>query len=116
MTQQEVLQICSSVGLPNNLADELQACVHVESEFNQYAIHLNTDGNGGVLSIDYGICQINDYWHIGTGKDFPTPEYVLSNPTACIKWMAKLFMEGQQKLWVSYTSGLYKQYLMNPKD
>jgi hypothetical protein len=117
MTKQEILALCTQMGLDTVMIDGvsasqvLAACVEVESNFDQYAIHMNDKPNGAVASIDYGICQINDYWNIGEGKPFPSPEYVLSNPQACITWMIDMFKAGKQTLWTSYTSGLYKQYL-----
>jgi hypothetical protein len=74
--------------------DILTACVFHESGFKVNAVNHNTelvdsgekDANGKpilvrkVTSSDFGIVQINDYWHIGPGKDFPSVEYVLENP------------------------------------
>ena len=114
MNKEQVIAFCTTLGMPTQLMNELVACIEVESNFDQYAIHLNKNPDGTVSTIDYGIVQINDYWHIagcGKGNDFPSVEYVLSNPEACVKWMAKLFMEGQQKLWDSYLSGAYLKYM-----
>jgi hypothetical protein len=117
MNEQQVLQLCTQNGLDSILIDGvsashvLVACVEVESNFDQYAIHLNMTANGAVDTIDYGICQINDFWHIGENKDFPTTWYVLSNPQECIEWMIEQFKEGHQDLWDSFTSGAYKQFL-----
>lgn len=88
------------------------ACVQVESGFKPGAVHQNKDPHSGlVTSTDYGIVQINDFFHIGPGKDFPSVQYVLDNPEACVRWMAKLFKNGKANLWSSYQSGVYKKYL-----
>lgn len=89
----------------------LCACVEQESGFNTKAIHHNVSDTGVVLSSDYGICQVNDFWHIGTGKDFPTVGYVLDNPEACVAWMIEEFKKGNAKLWSSFTTGAYKKWL-----
>lgn len=89
----------------------LLACVQVESGFNPNAVHYNRDTQGNILSVDYGISQINSYWNIGVDKPFPSSEYVLANPEACIRFMCKAFMNGEAKLWCSFSEGLYKKYL-----
>ena len=91
--------------------DVLCGCIEVESGFNPLAIHQNKDITGKVWSTDYGICQINDYWNIGQGKPFQTSEFVLDNPEASVRYMITQFMAGNERLWASYTSGLFKKYL-----
>ena len=117
MTPESILAMCTQNGLDPimingvSASKVLVACVEVESNFEPHAIHLNVNENGAVTSIDYGIVQVNDFWHIGPGKDFATPEAVLSNPTACIEWMVKMFLAGKQDLWTSYSSGAYLKFL-----
>lgn len=103
--------ICDEEGLSVLDKNVLCACVQVESNFNPQAFHHNKDKNGNILSTDYGICQVNDYWHIGPGKEFPSTDYVLQNPEQDVRWMCKQWKAGNQHLWMSYTSGLYKRYL-----
>jgi hypothetical protein len=104
--------ICDEEGLSLADKNDLCACVQVESEFNPKALHRNRGADGiQILSTDYGIVQVNDFYHIGPGKDFPSVDYVLNNPEACVRWMARLFKAGKQNLWASYTSGAYKRYL-----
>jgi len=56
--------------------------------------------------------QINDYYHIGTGKDFASVDYVMRNPEACIRYMCAYYKRfGNLNAWVSFTSGAYKKYL-----
>jgi hypothetical protein len=103
--------IADQVGMSVYDKNVLWACVRQESNFDTQAIHVNHDGKGNVLSTDYGIAQINDYWHIGDGKDFPSVDYVMQNPEADMRWMAKCFQNGQQNLWCSFSSGDYKKWL-----
>jgi hypothetical protein len=103
--------ICDETGLPLNDKNILTACVQVESDFDPNAIHHNRDIDGKITSTDYGIAQINDFFHIGPGKDFPSVQFVLENPEACIRWMAKMWKAGKQSLWTSFSTGAYKQYL-----
>ncbi len=107
-----VRAVCDLEGLSWNEKQILTACVKVESAFNINARHINHDGKGNILSTDFGIVQINDYYHIGSEKDFPSIEYVLDNPEACVRWMCHYYKtHGNLNAWVSYSAGLYKQYL-----
>lgn len=108
-----VRAICDQEGLTLKQKDILTACVANESGFlvnpkpNQ-----NKDKTGKVWSTDYGIVQVNDYFNIGKGKPFPSVKYVLENPEACVRWMARYYKKtGNLNLWASYTSGIYKRYL-----
>lgn len=103
--------IADQMGMNLEEKNILWACVKQESDFNTQAIHVNHDGKGRVLSTDYGIAQINDYWNIGQGKPFSTYEFVLENPEEDIRWMAKCFQNGEAHLWCSYSTGAYKKWL-----
>ncbi len=87
------------------------ACIRQESDFNKNATHSNKDRSGKIVSTDYGIAQINDFYHIGVGKDFPSADYVLNNPEACVRYMIRMMKAGKLSMWVSYTSGAYRQWL-----
>lgn len=101
--------ICDEEGLSVLLKDQLSATLHCESNWNPKCVHPNTL-NGKVVSTDYGLCQINDYYHIGPGKDFPSVEYVMNNPEACVRWMCRLALAGKLTLWVCYLKGMYEHY------
>ena len=105
--------ICDLVGLTLDQKNILTACVADESGFlTNPRPNRNKDKNGVVWSTDYGIVQVNDYFHIGPGKDFPSVQYVLDNPEACVRWMAEYYKtHGNLNAWASYTSGVYKNYL-----
>lgn len=96
-------------GLTTQQKIDLSSTVHCESNYNPSCVHPNIV-NGAVSSTDYGICQINDYWHIGPGKDFPSSQYVLQNPEACVRWMARQFKAGNARAWVCYLKGMYLNY------
>lgn len=108
--QHSVRVICDEEGLSVSDKNILSACVRIESNYNPLAIHKNISG-GKVVSTDFGIAQINDFFHIGNGKDFPSSQFVLQNPETDIRWMCKMWLAGKQSLWVSFSKGLYKRYL-----
>lgn len=101
--------ICDEEGLTYKQKDDLSRTVHCESGYQPKLVHPNVV-NGKVSTIDYGIAQINDYWHIGPGKDFPSKEYVLANPEACIRWMAREWKAGRGRQWVCYAKGMSEHY------
>lgn len=101
--------ICDQEGLSVQQKNDLSMTLHCESNYNPACVHKNVV-NGKVTSTDYGICQINDYYHIGPGKDFPSVQFVLDNPEACVRWMCSQWKVGNGKLWVCYSKGLYKSY------
>jgi len=103
--------------------DVLTACVYQESEFrnwkadgsimrnDNWAIN-KTSGHRYLASTDWGLVQINDWYHIGPGKDFPSVQYVGDNPQTCVEWMIDYFKtHGHLNAWVSFSSGAYKQWL-----
>lgn len=106
--------ICDEEGLTVEEKNELCATVQCESQgFQVHITHPNIAKDGSVASTDYGLCQVNDYWHIGPGKDFPSKEYVLNNPEADVRWMCKLWKTGEKgkRLWECYKQGLYLKYM-----
>lgn len=132
--------ICDEVGMPlvptervNGkmylLKDVFCACIEQESQFYNYLPNGNptkginyavnkdgtfkrdAQGNKIVSSTDWGICQVNDYWHIGPKKDFPSVDFVMANPEKAVRWAALLFKQGQADMWDSHKSGAYEKYL-----
>jgi hypothetical protein len=96
--------------------DIVTACVYQESQFKIGAVHqnykFNPDGTRVLESTDYGIVQINDYWHIGPGKDFSSVQYVLDNPEADVRYMIQYYLDHENlKAWCSYSTGAFKQHL-----
>lgn len=107
-SRHSVRVICDEEGLPVSQKNELCATIACETKgtFDPKIIHKNDNG-----TTDFGICQINDYWNIGTGKPFPSSDYVLTHPEECVRWMCKKWKQGQQYLWSCYRFNLYKDYL-----
>jgi hypothetical protein len=99
---------CQEQGINAKDTEIIVAICYAESGMNPHAIHHNENG-----TTDYGILQINDFWHIGPKKDFPTSDYVLQNPQACIVWMCGLIKKNENNfnLWSTYKSNAYKKYL-----
>lgn len=91
--------------------DTVCATIMGESGFNNKAINYNKGTDGKTLSTDWGICQINDAYHIGQGKDFPSVAYVLGNPDVAVRFMIRMYKAGKLNLWVAYSSGAYRKYM-----
>ncbi len=103
---------CDLAGLTIDEKNIITACIYQESKMNNRATCMNKDKVGRVWSTDWGICQINDHYHIGTNKDFPSVRYVLDNPQKVVQWMIYMYRHGQLRQWVSFSSGAYKQWLL----
>lgn len=95
------------------------ACLYQESGFYNYlpngnpVKHENLSLAGVLLSTDWGISQINDYWHVQKYPDFPSAEYIMENPQKAVQFMIDAYKEGGLNQWVSYSSGAYKQWLLS---
>lgn len=104
--------LCDKAGLSVEQKNILSACIYQESRFNNEAINHNKDSSGKTLSTDYGICQINDYYHIApTGTPFLSVQDVVDNPDKAVSYMITMYQHGLLKQWVSYSSGAYSQWL-----
>lgn len=100
--------------------DIICACIFQESRFYNYrdgfpVKNLNLNKDGSVSSTDWGICQVNDYFHVETGHDFPSVEYILANPESVARWMIGMYKKGQLGQWSSYKFGAFRQWLL-PKS
>ncbi len=107
--------ICDSAGLTFEEKNIICGCIYQESTFlNTAQCHNYRIVNGVKVlgSTDWGICQINDRFHIGPGKDFPSIPFVLNNPDKAVQWMVKMFKLGHISEWVSFSSGAYKKWLL----
>lgn len=103
--------LCDRAGLTVSEKNLICACIFQESEFSNNAHHVNKAPNGKPTSTDWGIVQVNDFYHIGPGKDFPSVAYVQLNPEKMVEWMIDMYQAGKLNLWSSYSSGAYKQWL-----
>ena len=113
-TKEKVRHSCRVIMDEFNLSwkakDLLCAVIQAESGFKIDAKNENKK-NGKVLSTDWGICQINDYWHIGKGKGFKSIEEVLAKPEKSVRFMVEMYLHGKLGLWCAFTNGQYKKYL-----
>ena len=109
-SRHSVRVICDEMGLMWNEKNLITACIQQESQFDNNAVGKNIK-NGVVLSTDWGICQINDFYHVGPGKRWSSVAQIVDNPDKAVRWMIQMYKQGNLKLWVSYTSGAYKKYL-----
>lgn len=104
--------IADEMGLTLVQKNVLCACLFQESRFDNNAVCLNRDKSGRVWSRDISLVQVNTYFHIGPGKEFPSEDYVLSHPEACVRWMAGILKRtGGLAPWVSWSSGAYRRWL-----
>lgn len=97
--------LCDQAGLTYDQKNLICACIFQESRFNNKAVGKNAG------STDWGIVQVNDYWHIGKGKTFPTVDYVIANPELMVRWMIGMYKVGKLNLWSSYAKGAHRQWL-----
>lgn len=104
--------ICDEQGLSVTEKNLICAVIQGESEFYNTALNANKNSKGVVTSTDWGICQINDRYHVGVGKDFPSVKYVLDNPDKAVRWMIAMYRAGHINMWCAYTNGSYKKYLV----
>jgi len=84
----------------------LCAVIMCESGFRTDLVHQNDNGTA-----DFGIVQVNSAWWIGVGKKFPSIDYVVNNPEACVRWMIECYKKGLLKWWVCYSKNLHQKYL-----
>ncbi len=104
--------LCDRADLTYTQKNTLCACVYQESRFLRNPKPNKNIRDGVVWSTDFGIVQVNDYFHIGIGKKFPSVQYVLDNPQKCIQWMIDTYRTtGKLQPWSSWVSGVYKQWL-----
>lgn len=104
--------LCDEAELTVDEKNIICACIYQESAFLNTAKNENrSKTTGAVLSTDWGLAQVNDHYHIGPDKDFPSVDFVLSNPAEVISWMISQYKHGNLKMWVSYSSGAYKKWL-----
>lgn len=107
LARHSVRVICDEEKLTTTQKNELCATVGAESGWKPRAIGaVNFDGTR-----DYGIVQINPKYWIGKGKKFPSTDYVLNNPEACVRWMCQEWKRGNRNWWYGYKNGGYKSYL-----
>lgn len=109
--------LCDLSGLTLEAKNVITACVEVESGFYNYfpngepVTHKNYNTKGILTSTDWGVVQINDFYHCGEGKDFPSADFVMANPDKAVQFMIDMYKVGRLSMWVSYSSGAYIKYM-----
>lgn len=103
--------VMDTFGLKWEEKDLLCAVIMAESGFKNTAKNLNKNEKGETTSTDWGICQINDRYHIGEKGSFPSVEYVLDNPDKVVSWMIKMYKKGHLNWWCAFSNESYKKYL-----
>ncbi len=109
--------LCDTAGLSVQEKNLLCSVVYQESEFHNYypsgkpVENLNLNKDGSVSSTDWGLLEINDFFHIGVGKDFPSVEFVLQNPDKVVLWFIGMYQHGNLYQWSSYKTGMNRQWL-----
>lgn len=99
-------------GLTKTEKDIICAVIQAESGFKNTAKNENkSKTTGKVTSTDWGLCQINDYFHIGQGKSFPSVSYVLENPAKVVEWMIRQYKKGNIYYWSAYKNGSFRKFL-----
>lgn len=104
--------ICDQLGLTVDEKNLICSCIYQESGFHNTAKNINERSDGTIGSTDWGLCQVNDRFHIGIGKDFPSVQYVLDNPDKIVTWMIEMYKHGKLGIWVSYSSNAYRKWLI----
>lgn len=102
--------ICDEMGLTWNQKAEICATIEAESNFDPKA-KLQNKKNGKVWSTDWGICQVNDFYHVGPGKAFASVQEILDYPERSVRFMCLCFKQGKIDLWTAHKNGSYKAFL-----
>lgn len=94
--------LCDLLGLTIDEKNLICACIYQESQFFNYkpngqpVTHENYV-KGVLASTDWGICQINDYWHVKKYPDFVSVESILKNPDKAVEFMIHAYLNGNLK-------------------
>lgn len=110
-SRHSVRVLCDEMGLTLAEKNIITAVIQAESNFNNNAKCYNKNTAGKITSTDHGVCQINDFYHVGIGKKFPSVKYIMENPDKCVIWMIQMFKQGKIDMWIAHKNGSYKRYL-----
>ena len=109
--------MCDEAGLSISDKNTLCAVIGAESGWMNFredgspVTNKNLRSDGSLSSTDWGICQINDKYHIGTNNTFPSVDYVMQNPEKVVAWMIKMYKKGHINWWCAFVNGSYKKNL-----
>ncbi len=107
LARHSIRVLCDEMGMSVDDKNIFCATMGAESGWKSIrSLKPNFDG-----TYDWGICQINTKYWIGEGKTFPSTDYVLSHPEACVRWAIKQWMAGHRNYWYGYSSGHFAKFL-----
>jgi hypothetical protein len=109
--EKSIIKIRKSDGLTDDETKIICAVIECESGFNPMAINKNKDKGGNITSIDYGLCQYNDYWYSQKMKLITTRD-ALYDPEKSVRLMIKRYRQGFLKDWVCYNTGKYRNFMV----
>lgn len=102
--------LCDEAKMTLEQKNTMTATIAAESGFKLDAVNYNKK-NGKIVSTDHSLIQVNDFYHIGPGKSFPSVEFVYANPEAQVRWMCKQWKAGNRNWWIAYKNKSYLKYL-----
>lgn len=105
-TNEEILRVTAKgMGLTDRQTDQLVCIAKAESGIRNEAVGLNKDKSGKVWSKDYGMLQINDYYHTKKLKDLGEKEdpALFHNPFINAKIGVRIYKEGGPSKWSVYS-------------
>ena len=102
--------VMDTYGLTWQEKNLLCAVIMAESGFDIKAKNYNKKGDK-VVSVDWGLCQINDFYHIGKGKYFKSVDEVLNDPAKSVRFLVEQSRAGHLDWWIAYKNKSYMKYL-----
>lgn len=101
----QIAQMARNAGFPEGAIADVVAIALAESSGHADATHHNSDSHG---SIDYGLMQINGYWHPDLMQ-----QYNWADPQQNLDMAYQVWKDagGSFSPWSTYNSGAYQNYL-----
>ena len=101
--------VAKNMILGSEITEEFLATIWGESGFNQWCENQNKNSKGEVVSTDFGIAQLNDYWYLKPlGM---TGEEAIADPQRCLTVMATAFKNGRADDWCAHKNGGYLKFM-----
>ncbi len=101
-------QVCLDKNLSPQMTAELLATIFGESFWNPFCQNENKV-NGKVVSTDFGLTQLNDFYFLKPRK--MTGEEAMLNPKLCVEIMADNFKQGHADYWIAHRNQSFRAYL-----
>lgn len=97
MTQEQVAQLISNAGFPEEIVPLVTCLAEKESHFRPNAVHHNTNDTS-----DHGLLQINDIWVGGQGACNVASAKELLNPEKNVACALVIYETQGLKAWSTY--------------